>query len=429
MTNPAAANPAALVVVASDGLTIRASEGGGARVELTPDDLRCDAMDRFNHTRLRRARILETLLAGPDGDDNVAGAASSACPVQWHPAPSTTATDLAFYDVVHTPGLLSFLLTAHDAWARLGEEGRDPGGVLNGTASEGDEDGAAVPPLVPINMPLARLPQDRQRPSGHVLGQVGYYCNDLCTPVFDRLRTELLQDAGVMERAVTLAGSSRESKATVYAVPTHPGHHAAGDSFGGYCYVNHAATVAKRLQQQPHGAVDRVAILDVDYHCGNGTASIVEADPSLLLVSLHCDPNFDYPFHMGFAADEDDEAGANTGASRTLHLPLPPKTTWPAYRVALETGLARIFHDFQPQALVVSLGLDTYLDDPCALRRAGFELSGGDYKEMGRLIGQYAADTPIVVFVQEGGYRMDAVPQAATDVVTSCHMARQGQEP
>jgi acetoin utilization deacetylase AcuC-like enzyme len=409
-----------LMIVASDSLKIVETESGERSLELSMGDTRCDALDNFNHTRFRRASILNSLFQEQKTNKDKAFLESTTG-IGWHPAPA--ASNLDFYKATHSQELLTFLLTAHDAWERLGPLGRDHSGCL--AVSQTDRADASVcPPLVPINMPLARLPNIHQRPSQHVLGQMGYYCNDTCTPIFDQLSRELLEDAGVMHHAVQLAVQN-ETKSTIYAVPTHPGHHAAKDSFGGYCYVNHVAAMAKQLQKglAKEGKDEvKIAILDVDYHCGNGTASILDDDLSVLLVSLHCEPDYDYPFHIGFVADDDD---ANQDASRTLHLPLPPTTKWPAYQVALEQGLDRI-NDFQPQALIVSMGLDTYAEDPCALRRAGFELQGRDYIEMGRLIGEHSFSIPTVIFVQEGGYRMDAVAKAATDVVTSCHTSRQG---
>ena len=403
------------MIVASNSLSFAKTQDGRSTVDLSEADLRCDALDDFNHTRFRRARILEALMEKENASDE-AGIESTAAatPISIHLA--QRAESLEFYEPVHTPGLLDFLVTAYEAWKSLGLEGWDSIGCMDGT--EPTEE-CSPPPLIHHNMPLPRLANNLQRPSKHVLGQMGYYCNDTCTPIFDQLSRELLDDAGIMQQALELALTTPTS--TIYAVPTHPGHHSAQDSFGGYCYLNHVAALAKQLQQKLGGDA-KVAILDVDYHCGNGTASIFDSDPSVLVVSLHCDPNVEYPFHMGFADQEDDHE--DCPAYKTLHLPLPPKTTWRDYKGALEKGLSRIFDKFQPVALVVSLGLDTYTQDPCALRRAGFDLQGDDYVEMGRLIGEYSKDLSSVIVMQEGGYRMDAVPQAAVDVVTSCHAAR-----
>ena len=290
-----------------------------------------DSMDRFNHPRLRRALILKAL----------SGKKKSS--IQFTKPP--IAKDLSIYKPVHTGGLLDFLQTAWIQWESLGQEGQDPSGCLT---PHHQLDGGQTPPLIPSNMPLPREPF--QRPSKHVIGQMGYYCTDCDTPVFGDLKAELLKDAGTVQQAVEIVTPST----VVYALPTHPGHHAAADSFGGYCYVNHVAATALLLDKQR-----RVAILDVDYHAGNGTASIFYENPKVLVVSIHCHPNHDYPFHSGFPED----MGHGEGVGATLHLALMPGTVWKEYRVALEQGMKKI-RDFGAEALIVSLGLDTHDKDP-----------------------------------------------------------------
>jgi len=195
----------------------------------------------------------------------------------------------------------------------------------------------------------------------------------------------------------------------VYALTTHPGHHAAHDCFGGYCYVNNAALTAKLLQES---GLDKVAILDLDYHCGNGTASIFYEDATVFCSSIHCHPDFEYPFHSGFA----DEISSCQGLDTTLHVPLPVGTAWSLYKTALTTTLETLV-SFDAQALIVSLGLDTLKGDPCAIRRAGFQLNGHDYHEMGQTIATlyYENQKGPIIVVQEGGYYMEKVPQATSD--------------
>jgi acetoin utilization deacetylase AcuC-like enzyme len=238
----------------------------------------------------------------------------------------------------------------------------------------------------------------------------------------------------VIAAATTNDSSSNNDENTVlYLLPYHPGHHAAYDCMGGYCYLNHAAALASHLIQStsdtpppPSQSLQKrkvVAILDVDYHVGNGTAAIFHDNDSVLVVSIHCDPHCDYPFHVGFADDGNDS---------TVHLPLPPGTTWDnAYRSTLQTGLDAIVQFAHREnndylaAVIVSLGLDTYESDPCAIRRAGFGLTAPDYLAMGELMATTLSRNierqpkPAIVFVQEGGYRMDVIGTAAANVVTS----------
>jgi acetoin utilization deacetylase AcuC-like enzyme len=384
-----------------------------------------DGMDSFNHPRIRRIHILEALRQK----------ASVAVPtIAFECVSSKETHDAAaqldaVYSRVHSTGLVQFLSTAWDRWESYGSEGQDPSGCLSSLTTTPTV--FVAPPAVPVNMPLQRELFTQQRPSKHVSGQMGYYCTDSVTPIFDGLLKELANDAALVQQATAaLAGaisddddannstSSAEAVATVFILPTHPGHHSTLDCFGGYCYLNHAAATARLLQQQQH---ERVAVLDVDYHCGNGTASTFYNDPTVLVVSLHCDPDFEYPFHSGFA----DETGSGEGVGATMHLPLPPGTAWNEYEVALLQGLHAI-SDFRATAVIVSLGLDTYNKDPCAIRRAGFCLQGDDYKEMGRVIGKALPKSVPIVFVQEGGYRMVEVGKAAADVVVTCAMERRG---
>jgi acetoin utilization deacetylase AcuC-like enzyme len=127
------------------------------------------------------------------------------------------------------------------------------------------------------------------------------------------------------------------------------------------------------------------------------------------MISIHCHPDHDYPFHSG----EEEETGLGAGEGTTLNLPLLPKTSWNEYKPALEKAVKRI-QEFGATAMVVSMGLDTLEGDPCAVRRAGFKLSGNDYLEMGKTIGHNKIPT---LFIQEGGYKMDKIAQAAADVL------------
>jgi hypothetical protein len=450
---------------------------------LKDEDVRNDGWDPFNHPRFRRALILRELAAHSsnpwyhnddnDNDDIIADETADVGgdrdkhqkPVIAFYRPPTPSHQSSVnlkdtvYSKVHTLGLLDFLSTGWARWDALGEAGQDPVSTKKmNLANEDIQSGSSFSstttlPLIPGNFVLPRN-DPYQRPSQNVMGQVGYYCTDTCTPIFAELLEELLWDMETIQMAVNMVpvgvvavtlddhpedevSQSPSSSSTlpttplVYALCTHPGHHATKDAFGGYCYLNHSALAARllqeRLQEQQRSPTStsntvnetpKVAILDVDYHCGNGSASIFYDDPSVLVISIHCHPDWDYPFHSGW----EDERGVDRGVGTTVHLPLLPGTTWKdSYQPALEQAMQTI-QSFGAQGLILSLGLDTYAGDPCAIRRAGFLLQGHDYKEMGRLIGKYARMgstnqlLPVVV-VQEGGYKMDKVPIAVSDVL------------
>ena len=203
-----------------------------------------DRLDCFNHPRLRRALILQELYNAGDL-------------VFDFDTPSKRCQDLSAYASVCSERLLTFLSAAYDQWHALGQEGQDSMGILKGDSLQDDNDDSRSPPLIPGNVVLHR--EKIQRPSKNVLGQVGFFCTDLCTPIFKELKEELLWDSATMKLALEKLKTNR----IVYALGTHPGHHAAKDSFGGYCYLNSAAILAREIQISQGRS--RVAVLDVDY--------------------------------------------------------------------------------------------------------------------------------------------------------------------
>ncbi|CAB9498170.1 Acetylpolyamine amidohydrolase 2 [Seminavis robusta] len=383
---------------------------------ISDEESRLDALDDFNHPRIRRSYILRAFQNA---------AKSSSLSISFETPSSSSESSLSLqelYKDTQNVALLKFLESAWQQWSDLGEQGRDPMASLNSTTTQNDKkiDNThtnSIPALIPGNTPLPRDPH--QRPSRNVMGQMGYYCTDNCTPIFGQLLSELQEDAAIVQHALQLATS--QPQAVVYAIPTHPGHHAATDSFGGYCYLNQAAHAAQTLLQQQN-AYERVAILDIDYHCGNGTASIFYNHPHVLVASIHCHPDHDYPFHSGFTEDNNET---------TYHAPLPPGATWEQhYQPALAQCLDRIFDQFQAHALIVSMGLDTLQGDPVTLRRAGFAMTPPDYTPLGRMIGSrlHGATSSIPCLVlQEGGYKMNELGPAAADVVLGIAEARQQQ--
>ncbi|KAL7488039.1 hypothetical protein ACHAW6_013628 [Cyclotella cf. meneghiniana] len=387
-----------------------------------------DAFDRHNKPRLRRDLILSSL------------ASSHPAAASFHVPPDPSRDLLDLYSCVHRIDMIRFLSTAWSQWKTLGEtSGHYPECCHPHWTKTREE---PVPPLIPCHSPFRNCPNER--PSDNVMGAMGYYCTDNMTPVVGSLERELREDAAIVCQAVRCA--FREG-GVAYAVTTHPGHHANGDNFGGYCYLNNAALCARLMQRRvetgrcivgENGEIEsdywggqrdgddsssgdnnekekcRVAIIDVDYHCGNGTASIFYSDPSVFFTSIHCDPAIEYPFNQGYA----DQIGAGEGKGTTLHIPLAPGATWDvAYKEALEKAMKAIA-EFDAAGLVVSLGLDTYDGDSVAVNRAGFKLSGNDYYEMGLLMGKFMMGKNIpTVFVQEGGYKMDVLGMAAANVV------------
>ena len=260
---------------------------------------------------------------------------------------------------VHDAGMVQFLVGAWEKWEAMGPDWYDE-------CCQPGWEGAGTPPFVPCHASFRR--DGIERPSTNVMGAFGYYTTDLMTPIVGTLVSELQEDATIICNAVDAAFLS---KSVVYALTTHPGHHSNFDNFGGYCYLNTAALCAKLMQKRLENGNSRVAIIDIDYHCGNGTASIFYRDPDVFFTSIHCDPEIEYPFNAGYA----DQIGEGAGKGSTLHIPLAAGATWKEYKPALEKAMDAIVK-FGVGGLVVSMGLDTYDGDAVAVSQGGFKLSG-----------------------------------------------------
>lgn len=179
-----------------------------------------------------------------------------------------------------------------------------------------------------------------------------------------------------------------------FALTRPPGHHAGHDFFGGYCFVNNAAVAAQSLRD---AGLRKVAILDVDYHHGNGTQAIFYERGDVFFASVHGDPHTEYPYYLGYA----DERGAGAGLDCNLNLPIPRGSGFARWREALQTALQATTR-FGAEALVVSLGVDTFEGDPIS----GFALQSKDYLRIGEDLAAMQLPT---AFVFEGGYAVAEV--------------------
>lgn len=229
-------------------------------------------------------------------------------------------------------------------------------------------------------------------------GRLGRYATDIYSPIGMGTWQAALRAAGLALQGAEML--LRQDASAVYAMTRPPGHHAGPDFFGSYCYVNHAALAASRLMS--HG---RVAILDIDYHHGNGTQAIFWDEPRVLYASLHIDPNFDFPYFTGFAH----ETGGVRAPGSTFNLPLPPGTPSATYLAALD-ALINAVRAFRPGSLVVSLGYDPFSGDPLS----AFRLESSVYTAIGGLIAAMHLPTLII---QEGGYALEMLPALAQNFV------------
>lgn len=214
--------------------------------------------------------------------------------------------------------------------------------------------------------------------------RAGYYCIDTFTPL--NKNAYLAARAGV-DCAMTAADSVLEGKKFAYALVRPPGHHAETSVFGGFCYFNNAAIAANYLSDY-----GRVAILDIDYHHGNGQQEIFYQRADILTISIHGHPSFAYPYFSGYS----NEKGEGEGVGFNINIPLPEKMDGPAYLRRLSRAVARV-KDFRPDYLIVALGLDTAAGDPTGT----WSLRGADFENNGRAISTLSLPT---IVIQEGGY-------------------------
>ena len=267
---------------------------------------------------------------------------------------------------VHSAAYVTFLKDAARLWREAGRTGD------------------AIPYAFPIR---GRRPLNLTR----IDALIGAHSFDATTPITP---DSWAASYGSAQSALAATHVVLEGDRAAFALCRPPGHHAGADYCGGYCHLNTAAIAAQAARD---AGIARVAILDIDYHHGNGTQDIFYARGDMFYASVHADPKTDYPFYWGHA----DETGEGEGLGTTLNLPLPHGTQIDAFRVAQTTALDAIA-TFDPGLLVVSFGADTWEGDPIS----HFKLTTPDYADLARDIA--ARNWPTVI-VMEGGYAVDAL--------------------
>ena len=283
----------------------------------------------------------------------------------------TTHDDTAILKV-HSERYVNFIRGAHAEYVALG-----------GT-------GDAFPAAWPIRGMRADIEPK------NFAARMGLYSFDAGSPLTAGTWAATRAGADCALTAVDLMNAGEQS---AFVLTRPPGHHAGRDFFGGYCFLNHAAIAAQALRDS---GCARVAILDVDYHHGNGTQDIFYARDDVFFASIHGDPLTEYPFYLGHA----DETGSGVGVGFNLNLPLAAGSSVAVWFAALDQAIKRI-EAFKPDALVVSLGVDTFEGDPIS----HFKLKTSDYPLMGEQIARLKWPT---LFAMEGGY---AVAEIGDNVV------------
>lgn len=283
--------------------------------------------------------------------------------------------DMTSVHRVHDADFVSFLETAWDEWVAEGFEGE----------------------IIPTVYPARRM--QHRRPT-FIEGKAGYHA----------LAVETSITAGTWQAAQASAAVAQTAQKIVtdgapaaFALCRPPGHHAAIDMYGGYCFLNNAAIAAQGMRD---AGANRIAILDVDFHHGNGTQDIFYERDDVLFLSLHGQPEDAFPHFLGYA----DETGAGAGDGYNVNYPMPPGTPFDVWGAALDEALKRI-ETFGADAVVVSLGVDTFEKDPISF----FKLKSDDFKTYGGSIAGLKRPT---LFVMEGGYAVEEIGINTVNVLT-----------
>jgi acetoin utilization deacetylase AcuC-like enzyme len=274
---------------------------------------------------------------------------------------------------IHTAGFLDYLETAWPQWQQLPDHG---------------------PEVWPNTFPYwSGRPEERARPdcpADHLIARTGWYLGDLSVSLGPRSWDAIRASTNT---AVAAADALAGGEPVVYALCRPSGHHARADRASGFCFLNNTAIAAERLRAR----FDRVAILDVDAHHGDGTQQIFYSRGDVLTVSIHADPRNYYPFFTGYAA----ERGLGAGEGCNLNLPLAHGSAGDAMLAAVDRAVAAI-EAFRPGALVIALGFDAHALDPIGVLR----LQADDFGAIATRVRAVGLPTLIV---QEGGYAIDAI--------------------
>ena len=283
--------------------------------------------------------------------------------------------DVEVLTQIHDPEYVDFLAQAWDLWAVQGYEGE----------------------AFALCWPARRM---QQRKPTDIDGLLGYYCLGADTSISPGTYEAARASADV---AISGAKLIDQGESVAFSLCRPPGHHAASDLYGGYCFFNNAGLAAQHLLDQ---GAQRVAIFDVDYHHGNGTQDIFYARDDVLFISIHANPKQEFPHFLGYA----DECGVKAGEGFNINYPLNRGTEFNEWFDALKQGCEQI-RRYSPDALIVSLGVDTFEKDPISY----FKLQSDDFTTYG----QYLAGLNLpTLFVMEGGYAVEEIGINTLNVLT-----------
>ena len=271
--------------------------------------------------------------------------------------------DFGIINKIHDEDYINFLNVAWDEWIKEGFKGE------------------AIPNIWPSrSMDSKVIPK-------FIEGKLGYYSLAGETSISDGSIEAAYEAVKVVITASEMLQNNNISN--IFSLCRPPGHHASKNQFGGYCFFNNAAIAAEYFKI--NGA-NKIFILDVDFHHGNGTQSIFYNRSDVFYASLHGDPMYAFPHFLGHA----DEKGTGPGEGYNKNYPMPPGTSYDVWSEALDDSIKNI-KTFNPEMLIVSLGVDVYENDPISF----FKLKCENFIDIGKRLSKLKLPT---LFVMEGGY-------------------------
>jgi acetoin utilization deacetylase AcuC-like enzyme len=306
---------------------------------------------------------------------------------------SPSADKAVLHDLVrnsHDGDYLDYLSTVHAEWVNRG-------------LIKPDE--TILPECFPLQR-LSRYKEGTERlrsPPKDIFARSGYYMFDMSAGISEGTWNSALASANLAVEAAKYATKNASAgSCSIMALCRPPGHHCTTRLAGGYCYINNAVVAAHALRKFHHENPQediqlKIAILDLDFHHGNGTQDYFYKDPSVLYVSIH--GMDEYPYYSG----AETEIGEGRGKGFNINYPLPSGSGINEYSKVLESALAAI-EEFHPDYLIVSLGFDTFHLDPLG----SFNIETEDYRRIATQVHSAAGlkRKPSLILL-EGGYVLD----------------------
>jgi acetoin utilization deacetylase AcuC-like enzyme len=287
---------------------------------------------------------------------------------------------------IHDNNMIDFLQNCFNSWSEYNlscETDTTFGNKING--------------LVPYNLSNNKLSLSKL----NTFRQIGIWSTDLITPIFENSFEQALSS---VSNSYVASKYIKQGNNKIYCLNINPGHHAKSDKYGGYCYLNNAGICAKSLLCDSDLKFNKVAILDLDYHAGDGTSEIFNSDQNVLTISIHINPKYDYPFYSGYEFENTDT---------NYNFTFEPNCSVNDYLNLVEQSMKKIMN-FNPDALIIAFGGDTYKNDLDAIETNRTQIDIDDYKKISEKIMSYISlsksnkSIPIII-TQEGGYNMEKI--------------------